>query len=155
MNVDISQNLPLVKSAHGMPYITAQPEVLTFPRSEQDDLLVMGSDGLFDFLEDQEITDLARAQPTPEAAAQALVDEVKKRSKRAAGLTEAQYRQLPEDKVREVHDDITVLVFFLQYPKAWIEQWSELSRQLQNICDDATQSFPSLKDYSFSVCVAD
>lgn len=155
MNIDISSNSPVVREAVSMPYITAEPEVLVVPRTAEDEVLVVGSDGLYDFLEDHEISDIARGQKTPETAAQALVDEVKKRAKRISGLTDSQYRQLPEEKVREVHDDVTVLVFFLQYPKAWLEQWSRLSVQLQDICDDATESFPSLKGFNFSVCVAD
>jgi len=138
-----------------MPYTTVQPEVMVFPRTAQDEMLIIGSDGLYDFLEDSEIAELARGQSTPEAAAQVLVDEVKMRARKAMGLTLAQYRQLSDEKVRDVHDDVTVLVFFLQYPKAWTEQWSKLSTQLQDMCDHATTSFPELKEYAFSVCVAD
>lgn len=155
MNVYIADGSPVVPDAKTMPYTTSQPEVLKIPRTAQDEMLIIGSDGLYDFMEDQEIVNMARTKKTPEAAAQALVDEVKKRAKAAARLTNAEYRQLPEDKVRDVHDDITVLVFFLKYPQAWIEQWSELSHQLQDLCDSATEKVPSLKDYNFSVCVAD
>jgi serine/threonine protein phosphatase PrpC len=155
MNVDIASGAPVVKHALSMPYITAQPEILTVRRSAKDEMLVIGSDGLYDFLEDREIVEIARAQETPETAAQALVDEVRKRAKKDAGLTNSQYDALPDDMVRDVHDDITVLVFFLQYPKAWAEQWVELSRKLQDICDETAQSFPSLKEYAFSVCIAD
>jgi len=155
MNIDIASKSPVVNEAISMPYVTAQPEVLVHARGDKDEMLIIGSDGLYDFLEDDEIVAVARAEKTPEAAAQALVDEVRKRSKKAAGLTEAQYRALPDDKVRDVHDDITVLVFFLQYPEAWTKQWAELSQQLQDICDDATKGFESLQQYKFSMCVAD
>lgn len=80
--------------SHG-PYLTATPEILTIPRHHDDELLVLGSDGLFDYLQAAEICDIARSASSPELAAGALAEAVKLRALDENGISKAEYEALP------------------------------------------------------------
>ena len=58
---------------------------------EKDELIVVGSDGLFDFLDPDEIASIARAAGNPTVAAAALTGMVRYRALQEAGVTERQY----------------------------------------------------------------
>jgi len=158
MNIDHRSQGALVPQASSMPYITAQPEMVVMPRTSDDELLVIGSDGLFDFLSDREIAEIARSANSPNAAGKALVEAVKAKALKSSQISEQTYNQLPIDKRRDVHDDTTALVFYLQYPEAWKGQWIGLSEHLQHLVDQSLAELDddtSMADFNFSVCIAD
>lgn len=76
--------------------VVATPEVEEHTYSSEDKMLVMGSDGIWEFITSQEAIDIASKYRTPEAACKALVEEA-----------ETRWR-----KEEEVVDDITVIVIF-------------------------------------------
>jgi len=154
-NVNRRTGGPLVAAATKMPYISAEPEITVVARKKGDDVLVIGSDGLFDYLGDQETIDIARAASTPEQAARALKDEVLKRALESANLTQATYAKLSPADRREVHDDVTVVVCFLQYPKEWVDKWFSLANQLQDIANEASKNTPGTQQHEWSVAIAD
>lgn len=104
----------LVRPPHSFPYITAEPEVASFPRTPRDEFILVASDGVWDFLQDQEATDLARAAlkagGDPQDAADAVVRAVLQRAAEHAGVSVQQLAQLPNGRRRSFHDDITVAV---------------------------------------------
>lgn len=54
--------------------VTAEPFVVEIPLEEGDESLIMASDGLWDFMTNQEVVDEARLHTDPSLAAKALVD---------------------------------------------------------------------------------
>eukprot|EP00746_Dinoflagellata_sp_MGD_P042539 gnl/MRDRNA2_/MRDRNA2_203126_c0_seq1.p1 gnl/MRDRNA2_/MRDRNA2_203126_c0~~gnl/MRDRNA2_/MRDRNA2_203126_c0_seq1.p1 ORF type:complete len:319 (+),score=52.53 gnl/MRDRNA2_/MRDRNA2_203126_c0_seq1:87-959(+) len=71
---------------------------------------------------------------------------------------------MPQAERREIHDDVTVCVFFLQFPELWRERVGLLSVELQKVCDAVVrQGRLSEIQYNerleqrleFSVCIAD
>lgn len=159
MNIDLTTGKPIIASANSMPYITAEPEVMTFHRNDDQEFLVLGSDGLFDYLDPSDVVKISRDAGTPENAAAALIQESKTRALARHSLSEESYRELTPRERRKVHDDITVLVYFLQYPQTWIKTWQKLSTRLQGICDLAVAEHMCedvrLADFCCSVCLAD
>ena len=77
--------------------VTGEPEMLARNLTRNDHILVIASDGIFEFLTNQEVIDLCAASPSPIVACEALV--------------KAAYQQwiLYENRT----DDITVIVCFL------------------------------------------
>lgn len=55
--------------------VTADPHIKELELQSDDELLVLASDGLWDFMSNQEVVDQARQHPDPSVAAKALVDE--------------------------------------------------------------------------------
>eukprot|EP00933_Yihiella_yeosuensis_P040752 TRINITY_DN35126_c0_g1_i1.p2 TRINITY_DN35126_c0_g1~~TRINITY_DN35126_c0_g1_i1.p2 ORF type:complete len:204 (-),score=38.87 TRINITY_DN35126_c0_g1_i1:12-581(-) len=47
------------------------------------------------------------------------------------------------------------MVFYLKYPKDWLERWERLSETLQELCDKASSNFADLQEFDFSVSIAD
>jgi len=157
------------------PYLSASPDIRIEPRDmAEDEVIVVGSDGLYDELSDQDVIDIARSAGSPAAAAGALLKTAKARALANAGISQRDYdEQLPVADRRNVHDDMTVAVFYLQYPKMWRKHFHYLSSKLQQCCDrrvnsvqnynaaylwseeDTEQYLDMLKRDGFSVCVAD
>ncbi len=76
--------------------VIARPEVEEHDFCAEDRMLIMGSDGIWEFITSQEAVEIAAQAKSPEQACQLLLDEAEKRWR-----TE-----------EEVVDDITVLVLF-------------------------------------------
>eukprot|EP00457_Paulinella_chromatophora_P003760 gb/GEZN01003768.1/.p1 GENE.gb/GEZN01003768.1/~~gb/GEZN01003768.1/.p1 ORF type:complete len:611 (+),score=70.21 gb/GEZN01003768.1/:119-1951(+) len=77
--------------------VHSEPEVAKFPRTPTDAFIVVASDGLFEFIEDQTIVDIAGENETPEKAVEALTKEA----------------NLAWEEEDEARDDITIIVIFL------------------------------------------
>ncbi|CAD7956846.1 unnamed protein product [Amoebophrya sp. A25] len=145
------------------PYITAAPEVRIVPREAGDEFVIVASDGLYDLLSDDEIVEVARAAGNPELAAGALTEAAKLRALEELGLSAKEYESLTPGDRRDVHDDVTVGVFYLEFPDPWRQKISRVSEQLQSVCDEVLKSAGSnLKNgkgsmgmQEFSVCIAD
>lgn len=119
----------------------------------------MGSDGLFDYLSNDEMCQIARSAASPEAAAGALADAVKLKALHENGISQKDYDALPESKRRDIHDDVTVTVFYIQFPEPWLTRFRSLSESLQTLCDGVTKQSRRLnreaEKFDFSVCIAD
>ena len=86
--------------------VTAEPEVKEFLLSLNDKFLVIASDGVWEFLSNEEVAAIVLPyyeQNAPEAAANALV--------------KASYKRWKQEE--EVIDDITVVIIFLEVAMAY------------------------------------
>ena len=90
---------------------------------------------MFDCLSEKEICDICRQSPTPELAAGDLSKAVRDRALQHSEISEEEYARLPVEARRDIHDDVTVAVFFLKLPAAWRKQFRKLSDELQRLCD--------------------
>ena len=56
-------SIPLLKrfSSFNPPYITCDPEIIAFDISDDDDFIVMASDGIWDELDNQDVIDIVSA----------------------------------------------------------------------------------------------
>lgn len=155
MNLCLPSKGPLVQNAASLPYITAEPEINVFPRTSADQMLVLCSDGVTEFLSDSDVFEIVQAADTPDASADALIRAVRQRALRAGGLTRREYSALEKTRRRQVHDDATALVFYLSHPKKLLRHWAKLSDSLQELCNDVACRFVDLSDLEFSVSIAD
>ncbi|KAF4663159.1 hypothetical protein FOL46_004894 [Perkinsus olseni] len=55
-----SAHAPTEPLQHSFPYITSEPEVMVYPRHEDDKFIVLGSDGLWDNVTDEEAVGFVR-----------------------------------------------------------------------------------------------
>ena len=62
--------------------VTAEPFVVEIPLEEGDECLIMASDGLWDFMSNQEVVDETRLHKDPSLAAKALVDKAMEKGSR-------------------------------------------------------------------------
>jgi pyruvate dehydrogenase phosphatase len=107
-----------VQPPYTPPYITAQPELSVVPADAERDLfVVLASDGLWDAVDSQEAVDLV-AHALRDGCAPANTAQVLARhclSKQAAGVQMSldNLLQVAPGTRRNYHDDVTVLVLFL------------------------------------------
>lgn len=113
---DFETNKPFVKAPLSFPYITACPEVTVFARHPSDELLVLASDGLWDYLAYEEVVEIAmnflkKSEPNDcVLLAQKLIDEAMARAATLHELDMATIRRIPPGPTRrQIHDDITVI----------------------------------------------
>merc|ERR1712196_504398 len=112
---DFERNRNLFNKPTTQPYISATPEVSVWPRHPQDELLVLGSDGLWDYLGPDDVQQLARpfldgGAGRFQALAQCLVDEVISRAAKAHNMEVSSLEAVPPGPIRRrLHDDITVV----------------------------------------------
>jgi len=114
-------NLGLLQPPVSPPYITAAPEIAVLPREPQDQVLILASDGLWDYLSGADAARVVRtrllaspSEATASCLAQALVDEALRFVAEEQGIDEARVRSVPPGpRRRRLHDDITVVVVLL------------------------------------------
>lgn len=96
--------------------VTAQPEMLSRQLTENDEVLILASDGIFEFMTNQEVMDMSISCGTPRKACQCLV--------------EAAYKLWMKYEPRS--DDITVIVCYLKCskPVSAAEDWEETTESL-------------------------
>eukprot|EP00924_Labyrinthula_sp_SR-Ha-C_P000864 maker-scaffold_7-snap-gene-6.39-mRNA-1 protein AED:0.01 eAED:0.01 QI:183/1/1/1/1/1/4/328/601 len=99
------------------PYITATPEIQLLKLTEnRDEIVVLASDGLWDYLSSQEVVEhvhksLREEKRSPKEASELLVEEVLKAAAKKHGLKVEDLKSLKPGRTRRTkHDDITVLV---------------------------------------------
>ena len=78
----------------------SEPEVVRYPIHPADQLVVLGSDGIFEFIENQEVVELASQHPSASRACTELVKE-------------AMHRWCPDEAKALYRDDITAAVLHL------------------------------------------
>ncbi|KDP32039.1 hypothetical protein JCGZ_12500 [Jatropha curcas] len=97
------------------PVVTAEPSILVRPLRPQDLFLIFASDGLWEQLTDETAVDIVLKSPRAGVA---------RRLVRAALQEAARKREMRYDDIRKVekgvrrhfHDDITVIVIYLDHP---------------------------------------
>ncbi|ETW01546.1 hypothetical protein H310_06201 [Aphanomyces invadans] len=96
------------------PYVLALPETLSHVVTGADKFLILGSDGVWDFLTNQEAVDIVQAcvaRGEADEASRAIVEAVLTKAALVEKLTLGQLLDLaPGRKRRSVHDDTTVVV---------------------------------------------
>ena len=100
------------------PYITSDPDITTLVRSSDDQIIVLGSDGLWDELTELQVAEVAglalNRGASPEEIAQSLIDAALAKAAEAAKMRVDELKRLPQGRDRRSrHDDISVVVLLL------------------------------------------
>nr|XP_043610204.1 probable protein phosphatase 2C 42 [Erigeron canadensis] len=97
-----------------MPILSASPSILSHPIEPCDSFLIFASDGLWEHLTNEEAVDIVHNSPRAGIAKRlvkaALHEAAKKREMRYSDL-----RKIDKRVRRHFHDDITVVVLFLNH----------------------------------------
>ncbi|CAN1784737.1 Probable protein phosphatase 2C 42, partial [Linum perenne] len=97
-----------------MPIMSASPTILTHPLHPSDSFLIFASDGLWEHLSNEEAVEIVQSHPHVGSAKRlvkaALQEAARKREMRYADL-----RKIDKKVRRHFHDDITVVVLFLNH----------------------------------------
>ncbi|KVH99764.1 probable protein phosphatase 2C 42 [Cynara cardunculus var. scolymus] len=97
-----------------MPILSATPSILTHAIQPSDSFLIFASDGLWEHLSNEEAVEIVHNNPRAGIAKRlvkaALHEAAKKREMRYSDL-----RKIDKRVRRHFHDDITVIVLFLNY----------------------------------------
>ncbi|ETV71602.1 hypothetical protein H257_13064 [Aphanomyces astaci] len=100
------------------PYVLAVPEIQVHTLTDADHFLILGSDGLWDDLSNEEAVKIVAhfaSRGLHNLAAQALIDQVIAKTADGFQVRAADIAALiPGRKRRQVHDDTTVVVLFFQ-----------------------------------------
>jgi pyruvate dehydrogenase phosphatase len=111
-----------IPSPYSPPYILAEPEILVHERSERDRFLILATDGLWDTMSNEEAVAFVHrqlhgdAEPVKkEEIAHRLVREALRREAAVSLMSMQRLMEVPPGKGgrRNLHDDITVVVVFL------------------------------------------
>jgi pyruvate dehydrogenase phosphatase len=99
------------------PYIKSIPEIKIVEINKDDEYLVMGTDGLWDFLDSKDVTQIIKDNNdgSIKNIANSLFTEVMNRAARDARMTVDRLMSIPPGKKRNLHDDITFIVFDLKH----------------------------------------
>ncbi|KAL8197864.1 hypothetical protein R6Q57_023625 [Mikania cordata] len=97
-----------------MPILSASPSIVCHPLQPGDSFLIFASDGLWEHLSNEEAVDIVHSSPRMGIAKRlvkaALHEAAKKREMRYSDL-----RKIDKRVRRHFHDDITVIVLFLNH----------------------------------------
>ncbi|KAK4265755.1 hypothetical protein QN277_026769 [Acacia crassicarpa] len=98
------------------PYISAEPSLGVHKISSSDRFVIVGSDGLFDFFNNDEAVELVESyiQSNPSGdPAKFLVEQLVSRAADCAGFSMEELMNIPAGRRRKYHDDVTVIVIIL------------------------------------------
>lgn len=112
---DSNRNKYIVQKPFSFPYISSTPEIRKFKRSSDDEFIVLMTDGVTDFLSNEEIVNVVRNNIgiSVEHASKAVVQSVLKKAAEEAKLTMSQLLSVAPYYKRQLHDDTTVLIIKL------------------------------------------
>lgn len=97
------------------PYIESSPDVQVFELTNEDEFLVLATDGLWDWLNSKDVADIiSRKNDDKKNIAETLVKEALYRAAESRNLKYEQLMHLPQEIKRSIHDDITILVVDLK-----------------------------------------
>lgn len=98
------------------PYIYTHPFTMSHRVSESDLFLVLGSDGLFDFFQNEEVVHLVHQfimdNPFGDPAKH-LIELLLFKAAQSAGFSTEELIEVPAGRRRKYHDDVTVIVIIL------------------------------------------
>lgn len=100
------------------PYISSVPEVKRHALKENDAFVIIGSDGVWDFLSNEEAVEVVRqqlAQGKQDNAGRAIVEAVLQKAAKRYDMTYQELLSLPPgSNRRRRHDDTTAVVVFFE-----------------------------------------
>ncbi|KAF6163776.1 hypothetical protein GIB67_012135 [Kingdonia uniflora] len=105
-----------VRNLCSPPYVYTNPFAKSHQVSEKDQFVVLGSDGLFDFFNNEEVVQLVHSfiHNNPfEDPAKYLVEQLVLRAAGNAGFSTEELMRIPVGRRRKYHDDVTVIVIIL------------------------------------------
>ncbi|OTN64971.1 putative Protein phosphatase 2C [Plasmodium knowlesi] len=113
---DYRKNRFLVKEPHSFPYISAIPEVLKIRRTEDDEFLVLLSDGISDHLSEREIYDIVKDYSfSVNKISQILIQTVLAKAALHERMTPRELLMfVPLEKRRKFFDDMSVVIIKLK-----------------------------------------
>ncbi|OVA04301.1 Protein phosphatase 2C (PP2C)-like domain [Macleaya cordata] len=105
-----------VRNLLSPPYISTQPSLNVHRISKEDCFVVIGSDGLFDFISNDEAVKLVHSyilsNPSGDPA-KFLLEQLLLRAADSAGFSTEELMRIPAGRRRKYHDDVTVIVVIL------------------------------------------
>ncbi|KAK9146924.1 hypothetical protein Sjap_006827 [Stephania japonica] len=105
-----------VRNLVSPPYISTQPSLNAHRISENDCFVIVASDGLFDFFENDEAVKLVHSfilrEPSGDPA-KFLLEQLVLRAASCAGFSTEELMRIPAGRRRKYHDDVTVIVIIL------------------------------------------
>ncbi|TMX03004.1 hypothetical protein EJD97_018821 [Solanum chilense] len=105
-----------VRNLVSPPYVTVQPSRTVHEISSSDHFVVLGSDGLFDFFNNDDVVTLVHSyiQRYPFGdPAKFLLEQLVMRAADCAGFSKEELMSIPAGRRRKYHDDVTVMVIIL------------------------------------------
>ncbi|KAI3989437.1 hypothetical protein MKX01_032539 [Papaver californicum] len=105
-----------VRNLCSPPYVYTLPFTKNHRVSEDDQFVIVGSDGLFDFFSNDEVVQIAHAfiQDNPFGdPAKYLVEQLVLRAAESAGFSTEELMSIPVGRRRKYHDDVTIIVIIL------------------------------------------
>ncbi|GAB66625.1 protein phosphatase 2C domain containing protein [Plasmodium cynomolgi strain B] len=112
---DYRKNKFLVKEPHSFPYISAIPEVLKIRRSQDDEFVLLVSDGISDHLSDKEIYDIVKQYSySVKKMSRILIQTVLIKAAMHVNVSAKEMlTMVPPDRRRKLFDDMSVVVIKL------------------------------------------
>ncbi|XP_038882459.1 probable protein phosphatase 2C 40 isoform X3 [Benincasa hispida] len=105
-----------VRNLISPPYISTQPALSIHRISKSDCFVIVGSDGLFDFFDNEEAVNLVHSyilsNPTGDPA-KFLLEQLLLKAADCAGFSKEELITIPAGRRRKYHDDVTVIVIIL------------------------------------------
>ncbi|WCJ23504.1 Protein phosphatase 2C family protein [Euphorbia peplus] len=105
-----------VQNLRSPPYVSTEPSLTMHRISKSDQFLIVASDGLFDFFDNDEAVKLVRSyilsNPSGDPA-KFLLEQLMVRAAECAGFTKEELMSIPAGRRRKYHDDVTVVVIAL------------------------------------------
>ncbi|KAK9276761.1 hypothetical protein L1049_006297 [Liquidambar formosana] len=119
---DVLMGILRVRNLCSPPYVYTHPFTMSHRVTENDQFIILGSDGLFDFFSNDEVVQLVhhfiQCNPFGDPAKH-LVEQLVLRAADKAGFSTEELMKIPAGRRRKYHDDVTVIVINLGY-----EQWT-------------------------------
>lgn len=114
-----------IPSPYSPPYVSHVPDVHHINVRPCDKFLVLATDGVWDFLSDQEVVDIVTENiktnekkgtlSIGQSAAEAVVKKTLDRAASECRMTVQELTNIPQgSRRRNMHDDTTVVILFLQ-----------------------------------------
>lgn len=94
------------------PVLTAEPSIYTRVLRRNDQFVIFASHGLWEHLSNEEAVDIVRRHPR-EGIAKRLIQRAQENVARARDITYEDLKRVEKGKRREYHDDISVVVLYL------------------------------------------
>ncbi|KAL1211100.1 Protein phosphatase 2C 29 [Cardamine amara subsp. amara] len=101
------------------PYISCIPALCHYRLTENDQFMVLSSDGLYQYLSNEEVVSLAMEKFPDGDPAQHVIQELLVRAAKKAGMDFHELLDIPQGDRRKYHDDCTVLVIALGGSRIW------------------------------------
>ncbi|KAJ0240007.1 PPM-type phosphatase domain-containing protein [Hirschfeldia incana] len=101
------------------PYISCTPSLRHYRLTENDQFMVLSSDGLYQYLSNEEVVSLAMEKFPDGDPAQHVIQELLVRAAKKAEMGFHELLDIPQGDRRKYHDDCTVLVIALGGSRIW------------------------------------